>query len=252
MGPLMVSDHPSCLKSRKSTKSWNKYIKGASAVFAYHISRGEKITVLSPPPPDRFHPDGLTNYQTIEEPVLKGAIGGVAVSRIEMVHPTVKGAEDFYYQVWPADETHLWIANFGMLLSKKQHWRRVSSKKRNLVVSQAEVFIQTETKVQNVSGTAKALKEKKEEKKKREKKAERKKKKAERKKQREEKRKKMTTTSDTSKTRKISDTENSPNNIKASDSPKCLRVPNSNKIDDGVEESSRPSMLARWMMYLWS
>ncbi|KAG5298018.1 hypothetical protein I7I48_07337 [Histoplasma ohiense] len=159
MGPLMVSDHPSCLKSKKSRESWSRYIKGASAVFAYHISKGEKITVLSPPPPTRFHPDGLANYQALEEPVLKGAIRGSAVSRIEMVHPTVKGAEDFCYQVWPADDARLWIANFGMLPPKK-HWRRVSPKKQNLIVSQTELFISTKTNMQNVSGSAKALTEK--------------------------------------------------------------------------------------------
>lgn len=144
MGPLMVSDHPSCLKSKTSRESWSRYIKGASAVFAYHISKGEKITVLFPPSPTRFHPDGLTNYQALEEPVLKGAIRGSAVSCIEMVHSTVKGAEDICYQVWPADDARLWIANFGML-PPKEHWRRVSPKKQSLIVSQTEVFISTKT-----------------------------------------------------------------------------------------------------------
>ena len=125
MGPLMISEHPLCLKGRKSLKQWSKYVKGASAVFAWQISRGEKITVLSPPPPERFHPSGLTNYQAIEEPILKGEIGGSAVSRIEMVHPTVKGAENFCYQIWPVDETRTWIAKFGMLTLKKQRWRMV-------------------------------------------------------------------------------------------------------------------------------
>ncbi|KGQ01322.1 hypothetical protein PAAG_12002 [Paracoccidioides lutzii Pb01] len=173
---LMILDHLSCLKSRKSMNLWNEiYIKGASAVFAYHILKDEKITVLSLATPDRFNPDSLTNSQAVEEPVLKGAIGGAAVSCIGMVHLTIKRAEDFCYQVWLTDETHPWIANF-------EHWRRrVLSKKQNLMVSQAEIFIQMETKVQNVSGPAKSLKEKK--------KVERKK---EKKRKSEENRKKMT------------------------------------------------------------
>jgi len=81
--------------------------------------------MLSPPPPERFHPSGQTNYQAIEEPILKGEIGGSAVSRIEMVHPTVKGAENFCYQIWLVDETRTWITKFGMLALKKQCWRTV-------------------------------------------------------------------------------------------------------------------------------
>ena len=127
MGPLMMTEHSLCLKSKKSPKRWSKYMKGASAVFALHISKGEKITVLSPPPPHRLHPSGLTNYQAIEEPILKGELGGDAVSRIEMAHPTVKGAENFCYQVWPVDETHTWVTKFGMLPLRKQCWRTVKS-----------------------------------------------------------------------------------------------------------------------------
>ncbi|PGH04050.1 hypothetical protein GX51_03720 [Blastomyces parvus] len=128
MGFLMVPEHPSCPKSRKSAHSWSLYIKGASALFAWHISKGEKVTVLSPPPPDRFNPGGFTNYQAIEEPILKGVLGS-AVSRIEMVHPTVKGAEDFAYQTWPTNETDIWIARFGTSHQKKQRWRAVGSSK---------------------------------------------------------------------------------------------------------------------------
>jgi hypothetical protein len=64
-----------------------------------YISRGEKVTVISPPPPERFHPSGQTNYQAIEEPIVKGMLGTSAISRIKMVHLTVKGAENFYYQI---------------------------------------------------------------------------------------------------------------------------------------------------------
>lgn len=72
MGPLMNPDDPLCLKKKKkSPGGWSKYIKGASAIFAWRISRGERVLVLSPPPPERFHPSGRTDYQLIEEPILK-------------------------------------------------------------------------------------------------------------------------------------------------------------------------------------
>lgn len=113
MGSLMEPDAPSCLKSRKSPHEWSLYIKGASVIFAQYISRGDVATVLVPPPPARFHPSGHTNYQAIEEPILKGLAGVRHVGRIELVHPTVKGAENFRYQIWPHDETATWLAKFG-------------------------------------------------------------------------------------------------------------------------------------------
>jgi len=124
MGCLMDPMAPSCLRKDKSSLGWTRYIKGASAVFAWHIAREEKVTVLSPPPPERFHPSGLTN-QAIEEPILKSAIAGGAVLQIAMVHPTVKGAENFSYQIWPVDETATWIAEFATVALKKRRWRSV-------------------------------------------------------------------------------------------------------------------------------
>ena len=123
MGPLMDLSHPLCLRNQKSSDAWSKYIKGASAIFAWYISRGERVTVLSPPPPERFHPSGQTNYQAIEEPIVKGMLGTSAVSRIEMVHPSVKGAENIYYQIWPVDNTTTWTARFGELKVQKRRWR---------------------------------------------------------------------------------------------------------------------------------
>ncbi|KAK2853271.1 hypothetical protein FQN49_005238 [Arthroderma sp. PD_2] len=110
-----------------SSKRWSKYMKGASAIFAYYISQGTAVTVLTPPPPHKFNPSGRTNYQALEEPVLKGVFGGKAVSRIEMVHPTVNGAENFSYQAWPMDETCIWIASFGALAVKEPRWRKAQS-----------------------------------------------------------------------------------------------------------------------------
>ena len=123
MGPLMDPEDPSCLKSRKSSNGWSKYVKGASAIFAWYIAKGERAIVLLPPPPHRFYPSGLTNYQAIEEPILKGILGGSTVSRIEVVHPTVNGAESFRYQLWPVDESQLWIRQFGKQISKELCWR---------------------------------------------------------------------------------------------------------------------------------
>jgi hypothetical protein len=132
MGPLMTPNHPQCLRTRKSEKGWSKYMKGASAVFAWYISRGEKATVLTPPPPERFHPSGLTNYQAIEEPILKGRKESGDMLRIEMVHPTVEGAENFSYQIWPVDETSTWLAKFGTLARRKQRWRMVKAIPENV------------------------------------------------------------------------------------------------------------------------
>ncbi|CZR66093.1 uncharacterized protein PAC_15994 [Phialocephala subalpina] len=129
MGPLMDRSHPLCLRNQKSRDAWGKYVKGASAVFAWYISRGERVTVLSPPPPERFHPSGGTNYQAIEEPIVKGELGTNTVLRIEMVHPTVKGAENIYYQIWPVDETTTWTAKFGELNAQKRRWRMVKKVK---------------------------------------------------------------------------------------------------------------------------
>lgn len=65
-------------------------MKGASAMYAYHIAQDEGVvTVLSPPPPERFNPYGGSNYQTMEEPILKGKLGP-RVTKIGMVHPTIQ------------------------------------------------------------------------------------------------------------------------------------------------------------------
>ncbi|KAH8650382.1 hypothetical protein BGZ60DRAFT_335665, partial [Tricladium varicosporioides] len=125
MGPLMAPDHPLCSRRQKSSGEWSKYIKSASAIFAWHISRGERVIVLSPPPPERFHPSGKTNYQAIEEPILKRKRDGDTRLRLEMVHPMVEGAEDFIYQIWPVDQTNTWIERFGTRPSKARCWRSV-------------------------------------------------------------------------------------------------------------------------------
>ena len=126
MGPWMDPKHPLCPKQQKPPKQWSDYVKGASALFAWHISRGERVVVPLPSPPDRFHAPGLTSYQLIEEPILKAS----AALRIEAVHPEVKGAENYSYQLWPADKIHSWVEIFGNLSHGKHCWRPVKGEKR--------------------------------------------------------------------------------------------------------------------------
>jgi hypothetical protein len=113
MGPLMDPESPQCRKEHKSKTAWSNYIKGASAMFAEKISEGDKVTVLARPPPAKLHPSGMTNYQQIEEPILKGRGDSEHVEHIDMVHPQVKGAEESSYQIWPEDKTSTWTARFG-------------------------------------------------------------------------------------------------------------------------------------------
>ena len=108
MGPLMDKDHPSCRKKDKTISEWSDYIKGASALFAKFLPRRNEVTVVLRPPPHQFRPDGNTTYQKLEQPILQGRHGGSAISRINVVHITVKGAEDYSYQIWPVDETDKW------------------------------------------------------------------------------------------------------------------------------------------------
>ncbi|KAK1481606.1 hypothetical protein CTAM01_13963 [Colletotrichum tamarilloi] len=126
MGPLMDSGNPLCLRQTKSSCAWSKYIKGASLVFAWRISQGSYTTVLTPPPPERFHPDGLTNWQDIEEPVLKGRLGTPTSCAILLVHPAVQEAQNFRYQVWPVDYTDKWLKKFKVNQASIHTWRTIS------------------------------------------------------------------------------------------------------------------------------
>jgi hypothetical protein len=134
MGSLMTPSDPRCPRSRKSSDQWSTYIKGASVIFAQYISRRDVATVLIPPPPDRFHPSGHTSYQAVEELIFKGLTGKPA-GRIEVVHPSVKGAENFHYQIWPKDEASTWIARFGMQGPRKHPWRAVKSKRNEGLIN---------------------------------------------------------------------------------------------------------------------
>lgn len=118
---------------KKTAHSWSEYIHGASAIFAWHIARGETVTVLSPPPPDRFNPSGSTYYQLIEQPIIKGAIDNVSVDRICLVHPMVKRAEGFSYQFWPDDNMLTWIKQFGLRPGPRK-WRATGKRKGKLEI----------------------------------------------------------------------------------------------------------------------
>ena len=124
MGPLMAADHPQCLQATKSKRAWTKYIHGASAIFAWHITKGDVVTILSQPPPQRFHPAGRTSLQLIEGPILTGKAGNEPVGRIELVHPTVPGASEFFYEFWPHDDARRWVSVFGNMPTAIK-WRKV-------------------------------------------------------------------------------------------------------------------------------
>ena len=121
MGPLGKEGEAPQLEG-EGKKSRTRYMRGASALFAWYITAGEVVTVLCPPPPQRFNPGGGTNFQLVELPILTGIIGGRAVSRIEVVHPMVRGAENFNYQLWPVDEAHIWVGNFAHASIKRRPW----------------------------------------------------------------------------------------------------------------------------------
>jgi hypothetical protein len=113
MGPLMDIKHPDCLKLRKNNQQWSNYIHGASAIFAWRIAQGEKVTLLSPPLPERFHPSGLSYYQLIEDPIIRGLLDQNAVQKIIIVHPMIKESNEFLYELWPYDRRDMWEERFG-------------------------------------------------------------------------------------------------------------------------------------------
>ncbi|KAF4811076.1 hypothetical protein CGCSCA5_v010044 [Colletotrichum siamense] len=130
MGPLMNWTHPKCRRIYKSGVQWTKYMKGVSAIFAWKIAQGQTTTLLTPPPPVRFHPSGLTNYQDIERPILKGTVDGLSVGKIIVVHPEVDGAEDMAYEYWPKDHVAKWYAKYGSKKHGTTRWRKISHKRR--------------------------------------------------------------------------------------------------------------------------
>ncbi|EGU72826.1 hypothetical protein FOXB_16665, partial [Fusarium oxysporum f. sp. conglutinans Fo5176] len=117
LGPLLNPSDPQCLNGTKSSAARARYIHGASILFAWFITYGDLVTVLSQPPPQRFHLSGQSFYQLYEEPIIKA-------------HPTVGAAVDFTYEMWPHDEPSLWITTFG-IPDIKVYWRQVKTTKPN-------------------------------------------------------------------------------------------------------------------------
>lgn len=128
MGPLMDVKHPDCLKLRKSNSQWSNYVHGASAIFAWRIAQGENVTLLSPPPPERFHPSGLSYYQLIEEPIIRGLLDKKAVQKIMIVHPMITKSNEFLYELWPNDKRDKWVERFGPCPYNRK-WRQVGHRK---------------------------------------------------------------------------------------------------------------------------
>ena len=114
MGPLMDKKHPCCRRKDKTVSEWSDYVRGASALFAAFLPKCNEVTVILRQPPHQFRPDGNTTYQRFEQPILKGRNGGPAMSRINVVHIMVKGAEDYSYQIWPVDQTENWKSCFQL------------------------------------------------------------------------------------------------------------------------------------------
>jgi hypothetical protein len=124
MGPLMR--HRCAGTAKTKYEMLMKYMRGASAVFTWYAARNQTVIALTPPPPERFHPSGGTNFQVAEVPVIiEWARLYLEDVRVMLLHPTVKGAEDSSYQIWPIDETEIWTAQFGRNCPKKIGWRRI-------------------------------------------------------------------------------------------------------------------------------
>lgn len=126
MGPLMDTKHPECLKLKKSPRQWSRYVHGASALFAWRIAQGEKVILLSPPPPERFHPSGLSYYQLIEDPIIRGLVNQRSVQKIIITHPMIEQSKDeeLYYELWPNDRSEKWVKRFGSRPYKIK-WRQI-------------------------------------------------------------------------------------------------------------------------------
>lgn len=129
LGPLLYHGDPS-----PQTQARPRYIHGASVIFAWFVSQGDVVTVLSHPPPLLFHPSGQTFYQLYEEPIIKGKRGNKPVGRIYTAHPAVDTATDFIYQIWPYDISWFWIKTFG-IPDIEFRWRKTKTLKPSTQVN---------------------------------------------------------------------------------------------------------------------
>lgn len=119
MGPLFSDRDIGSARYGKSANAWSKYMKAASGRFAEFACRGNRHTVvLTKPPPNIYSSRVRSNYRDLEEPILKGVFGGPGTAQIEYVHPTIKDAATFQYQVWPLDRSSTWSIFFKNILSR--------------------------------------------------------------------------------------------------------------------------------------
>jgi hypothetical protein len=126
MGPLMRHRRAGAAKTKHGMLM--EYMRGASAVFTWYAARNRTVLGLTPPPPERFHPSGLTNFQAAEVPVIiECARLYLENFRVMLLHPTVEGAEDLSYQIWPIDETTIWTAQFGTNFPREIGWRCIKA-----------------------------------------------------------------------------------------------------------------------------
>ncbi|KAJ1324062.1 transcription initiation factor TFIID subunit 3 [Microdochium nivale] len=143
MGPLKDRGHGACLRRSKTDAQWSRYIKGASALFTWCIAQGRDVTLVTPPPAERFHPSGMTSLQMIESGILAGFTGPVFLDQIEICHPQVDEACQFFYQLWPKDEFRCWDALYGDCARKSQKWRQVKGWSPGSVVVKALAVVTT-------------------------------------------------------------------------------------------------------------
>ncbi|KAI7293805.1 hypothetical protein KC343_g148 [Hortaea werneckii] len=120
MGDLYTDNVKKPLRSAKpgKSKSWSRYMKGASWIFAQHACQGRCAIVLTNAPPHVYSQRKHSNYREIEEPILKGFEAGRRTIQIEYVHPRIPGAAGFRYQVWPEDWSAEWFGFLECIASK--------------------------------------------------------------------------------------------------------------------------------------
>ena len=109
LGPIMDRKNGNSPRYRKKPKQWSKFMKGASGRYAEYACQSRCAVVLTNPPPNIYSVRKGCTYRLLEEPILKGLCGGPGTLRIDYVHPTVKGAADFRYQMWPRDQSRDWL-----------------------------------------------------------------------------------------------------------------------------------------------
>lgn len=100
-------------------------MKGASGRFAEYACKGRRAIVLTNPPLDIYSARMRSTFRYLEEPILTGAFGGPKAIRIDYVHPTVEGAADFHYQIWPVNRSSEWTSFCNNILQKKRGQKAV-------------------------------------------------------------------------------------------------------------------------------